>query len=91
MRQVIQSFIQAGGSIAATNDPTLRQYFALLASSFPSGADREWLRLFVGSLEDERTKFYEDYWVAQNRAHIGLVRAADSLWQGTYHERSAPF
>jgi hypothetical protein len=91
MRQVIQSFIQANGSIAATNDPTLRQYFALLASSFPSGADREWLRLFVESLEDERTKFYGDYWVAQNRAHIGFVRATDSLWQGTYHDKFRSF
>jgi hypothetical protein len=91
MRQVIQSFLQVNGSITATNDPTLRQFFALLASAFPVAADREWLRLFVQSLEDERVQFYDGYWSGQSRARIGLVRATDSLWQATYHDKFRAF
>ena len=87
MRQVIGLFFQAQGNPGATNDPTLRQFFAVLASSFPTAADREWLRLFTESLEDERQKFYESYWTSQNGARLGVVRAADSLWQGTYRPK----
>src|SRR5437763_8801743 len=82
MRQIIGLFLQAQGNPGATNDPTLRQFFAVLASSFPAAEDREWLRLFTESLEDERQKFYEAYWTSQNGARLGVVRAADSLWQG---------
>jgi len=91
MIQVIRLFIQAQGNIGATNDQATRQYFALLAGSFPTGADRDWLMTFVNSLDDERTKFYESYWVAQNRAHLALVRGADSLWQGVYHDKFRTF
>ena len=91
MRQVIGLFLQAQGNPGATNDPTLRQFFAVLASSFPAAADREWLRLFTESVEDERQKFYETYWTSQNGARLGVVRAADSLWQGSYRARLQRF
>lgn len=84
MKQVINLFLQAEGNPGATNDVTLRQFFAVLASSYQTGADREWLRTFTESLEDERRKFYETYWTSEHGARLGLVRATDSLWQGTY-------
>ena len=91
MRQVIGLFLQAEGNPGATNDPTLRQFFAVLASSFATAADREWLRLFTESLEDERQKFYEAYWTSQNGARLGVVRAADSLWQASYRAKLQRF
>lgn len=91
MVRVIRQFLQAQGNVGATNDPTTQQYFSLLAASYPSGGDRNWLRLFVNSLEDERSKFYEGYWLSQNRAHLPLVRAADSLWQATYRNKFGAF
>jgi hypothetical protein len=84
MKQVINLFLNADGNPGATNDATLRQYFAVLAQSYQTGADREWLRLFTESLEDERRQFYESYWTSEHGARISLVRATDSLWQGTY-------
>jgi hypothetical protein len=87
MKQVIGYFYQAQGNPGATNDQVLRQYFAVLASSFQTAADREWLRLFTESLEDERAKFYESYWLSQNSARIGVTRAVDSLWQGIYQPK----
>lgn len=87
MRQVIGLFLQAEGNPQATNDATLRQYFAVLASSYPVAADREWLRLFTESLEDERRLFYDSYWTAENGARLGVVRATDSLWQNTYRAK----
>jgi hypothetical protein len=91
MQQVIGLFLQAEGNPAATNDATVRQYFLVLASSFPAGADREWLRLFVESLEDERRRFYQEYWTSQHGARLALVRTADSLWQNNYRARLQRF
>jgi hypothetical protein len=91
MKQVISLFLQADGNPNATNDPTLRQFFAVLAASYQTGADREWLRNFTDALEDERRQFYESYWNTENAGRIGLIRATDSLWQGTYRAKLQRF
>ena len=91
MRQVIGLFLQAEGNPRAANDATLAQYFAVLAQSYPAAADREWLRLFSESLEDERRQFYDGYWNSENSARIGVVRETDSLWQGDYRLRLQRF
>lgn len=91
MQQVIDLFIRADGNPSSTNDATLRQYFLVLASSFPAAADREWLRIFVQSLEDERRRFYQEHWTAEHAGRLPLVRATDSLWQGTYRAKLQRF
>ena len=87
MRQVIDLFLRAEGNPAATNDPVLRQFFAVLASSFAAPADREWLRIFTESLEDERRQFYQQYWTSEHGGRLGYVRQVDSLWQNLYRPR----
>jgi hypothetical protein len=81
MRQVIALFTRTGGNPNATNDPATRTYFAILANAFPSAADREWLRTFTLSVEDERVRFYHDYWTEQQRLRAILMSHVDSLWQ----------
>lgn len=80
IQQVVPLFLRAEGDPGATNDPNLRMLFSVLASSFPSAADRDWLRLFVQSLADERTRFYDDYWRAEQQRRLPVRRAVDSLW-----------
>jgi len=84
LRQVVDLFLRAGGNPRATNDPALQQYFAVLGASFQSAADREWLRLFVESVDDESRKFYHEYWLSESRARAGTVARIDSLWQRTW-------
>jgi len=91
MQEVIGLFLRAEGNPGATNDAALRQYFAVLASSYATAADREWLRIFAESLEDERRRFYQEYWASENGARLALVRATDSLWQGTYRAKLRRF
>lgn len=81
MRQMIDYFVRAGGNPNATNDPTTRTYLTILAGAFPSAADREWLRTFTLSVEDERVRFYHDYWTEQQRLRASLLSHVDSLWQ----------
>ena len=84
LRQVVDLFLRAGGNPRATNDPALQQYFAVLGASFQSAADREWLRLFVESVDDESRKFYHEYWLSESRARAGTIARIDSLWQRTW-------
>lgn len=81
MRQVIDKFLAGNGSPASAGDQQTAAYFSLLGSTFPVGADREWLRLFVQSVDDESRKFYHDYWTAELRARANVVSHVDSLWQ----------
>jgi hypothetical protein len=81
MRQAVDVFIRANGDPRATSDQTLQQYIALLAGSFQSAADREWLRLLVAAVDDENQKFYHEYWTSESRARAGVVAHVDSLWQ----------
>jgi hypothetical protein len=81
LRVAIDLFMRANGNPNATNDPTRRTYIAILAASFPTGADREWLRLFAESMDDENRRFYHDYWMTESRSHVPAMARADTLWQ----------
>jgi hypothetical protein len=81
MRQMIDLFLRAGGNPGASNDPTTRTYIAVLASAFPVVADREWLRLFTASVDDESRRFYHDYWTTEARTHGSVIGQVDTLWQ----------
>lgn len=91
MRQVINLFIQVGGDPRSAADRATAQYFAVLAQSFATASDREWLRMFTESLEDERLKFYQQYWTSEHGQRIAVVRAVDSLWQRGYRQRLQRF
>jgi hypothetical protein len=79
LRQVVAAFLKAEGNPAhAGKQATM---VARLATYFPSAADRDWLRLFVESLEDERLRWYHSYWVGEQRKRNTTLDAVDSTWQ----------
>ncbi len=91
IQQVVNQFLRVGGDPRSTSDPNLQMLFGILASSYPTAADRDWLRLFVQSLADERTRFYHDYWMSEQTSHAAARRAVDSLWVGRYRARLERF
>ena len=91
IRQTADVFLRAEGDARATNDPTMRQLFAVLNGAFPSAADRDWLRLFVQSLSDENTRFYQAYWNEEQASRAPTRRAVDSIWQRTYRPQLQRF
>ena len=84
MRQAVDLFSRSNGNPRATNDQTLQTYIAILAASFPTAADREWLRLFVASVDDESRRFHHEYWTSEVRARAGVIARVDSSWQRTW-------
>ena len=81
IQQVVNLYLQAGGDPRAASDATLQQYFAVLNGAFPTGPDRDWLRLFVQSLADESARFYHSYWTSEQSAHAATRQAVDSAWR----------
>lgn len=81
MLQYINVFIEAEGDPRRGNSPQTQQAIAFLARNFPTGLDRDWLKLFSQSLQDENNKFYRTYWTQQQRERSAVIAAVDSVWE----------
>lgn len=87
MKEAIDLFQRAEGDPRRASNQETAQLLAFLAANFPTAADREWLRLFTISLEDEGKNFYESYWRQVQRERTPVIAAVDSLWQKVYRPR----
>ena len=84
-------FMRANGDPRAASDPQMQQELALLASLFPTPADRDWLRLFVQSLQDENTRFYRIYWSNEQESRGPALIAFRELWLSQYYPKLSRF
>jgi len=91
LTQVVDLFVRANGDPRAASSQQQAGAIAFLAAYFQTGADRDWLRLFVQSLNDESTKFYHSYWLQQQRERANVLELVDTLWQRTYRPRMQRF
>src|SRR4051812_11599831 len=91
LNSAVDLFIRANGDPRAASSQQQAGAIAFLAAYFPTGPDREWLRLFVQSLNDESNKFYHSYWVQQQRERSNVLDLVDTLWQRTYRPRMQRF
>ena len=87
----VSLFLRAEGDPGRASDQQQQAVIAFLAGTFRSRADRDWLELFARSLEDERARFYHEYWLAEQRARGPALAAVDSLWQRVYRPRLQTF
>lgn len=60
-----------------------RRAVLILRQMFPSAEDRDWLRTFMRSLEDEREQFYQAHWEEVQRRSVLAFAAADSALRST--------
>jgi hypothetical protein len=91
LTQTVDLFIRANGNPRAASSQEQASAIAMLAAYFQTPADRDWLRLFVQSLDDESSKFYHSYWVEQERERSNVLELVDTLWQRTYRPRMQRF
>lgn len=91
LSQAVDVFIRSEGDPRAASSQEQANVLAFLAAYFPSGPDRDWLRLFVQSLNDESTRFYHSYWTQQQRERSNVLELVDTLWQRTYRPRIQRF
>jgi hypothetical protein len=91
LSRTVDLFIRAEGNPRAASSQEQAAAIAFLAAYFQTGADREWLRLFMQSLDDESTRFYHSYWTQQQRERSNVLELVDTLWQRNYRPRMQRF
>ena len=90
-RQSADLFLRNNGEERSAGDLRSQQIIRLFAGYFPTQPDREWLRLFLQCVEDERTKFYISYWRAQTLARAAARSSVDSMWRNGYRQKLTRF
>jgi hypothetical protein len=83
--------VRVGGQPRAAGSQAGAFYVALLAASFPTAADREWVRVFTQSLAEEDERFYRQHWTAAQRTRAPALAAVEALWRDTYGRRFERF
>ncbi len=91
LRRAVDLFVRVEGEPRAAGSQEGAFYVALLAASFPTAADREWLRVFTQSLTEENDRFYRQYWTAAQRTQAPGLTAFEGLWRDTYGRRFERF
>jgi hypothetical protein len=85
------AFINSGGNPRAARGYEMEQEMAVLASTFRTQADRDWLRLFVQSLQDENDKFYHSYWGSEQQTRTAAFQAFQEAWASKYFPKLSRF
>ncbi|MEO7997471.1 MAG: hypothetical protein ABI852_08505 [Gemmatimonadaceae bacterium] len=87
LQKAIESFLQFQGDASKAPDRNTGVVISQLAQSFPTAADREWLRLFLAGVLDEKSRFYDAEYVRSSNARAATLAAVDSLWQKVYRPK----
>jgi hypothetical protein len=91
VRRAVDLFVRVNGEPRAAGSQAGAFYVALLAASFPTAADREWVRIFTQSLAEEDERFYRQYWTSAQRTRAPALAAVEALWRDTYGRRFERF
>jgi hypothetical protein len=91
LRQAIDLFLRAEGDPGRAGDRLAQEIIATFAQTFSTAADRDWLRLFALSLNDENERFYRSWWT-QRQTDLAPVRERiQSMWTTNYAAKFQPF
>jgi hypothetical protein len=91
MKYAIERFLQFEGDPRRAPDRETQARVALIASMFPTAADREWLRLFLAGLVDEQAQFFRAEHSRLMRSRAPVITSVDSLWQQVYRPKFERF
>lgn len=87
LRRGIEVFLQYQGDPSRAPDQNTAGLIQQLAASFPTAADRDWIRLFLAGVIDEQTRYYDAEYQRVLRARSNVVNAVESMWQNTYRAK----
>jgi hypothetical protein len=91
MRAAIDSYVRTNADPRAPSTVDQQAAYAVLASYFPTPADRAWLSLFASSLWDEQDKYYHSYWMQRQRAQGNVIDSVEAMWQHLMRPRIQRF
>lgn len=91
MKYAIERFLQFEGDPRRAPDRETQARVALIASMFPTSADREWLRLFLAGVLDEQERFFNAEHSRLVRTRASVITSVDSMWQQVYRAKFERF
>jgi len=91
LSNAVDLLVRSNGEPRRASDPVQQQEIALLASNFPSGADRDWARLFMQSLQDESTRFYHAYWTSEQQMRGAAYAQINQQWTAQWYPKLSRF
>lgn len=91
LSNAIDLLVRSNGEPRRANDPMQQQEIALLASNFPSAADRNWARLFMQSLQDESNRFYHAYWTSEQQVRGAAYAQVSQQWVAQWYPKLSRF
>ena len=91
LSQATTFFLQSGGNPRSASDPQMQRDIAVLAQTFATPAERDFLRLFVQSLQDESNRFYHAYWIAEQQRRVGGINAVEQQWRSAMYTKFKGF
>ena len=91
MKYAIERFLQFEGDPRRAPDRETQARVALIASMFPTSADREWLRLFLAGVLDEQERFFNAEHSRLVRTRASVITSVDSIWQQVYRAKFERF
>lgn len=77
LREGIDALLRVNGVVSRASGGE-RRAVMILQRMFPTAADRDWLRTFSISLDDEHRQFHDQYWQEQQREALTAFSFADS-------------
>lgn len=84
MRRGVERFLRDNGDVRGARSQEELRMYATIRTYFPTSEDRDWLRLFVQGLDDERSRFYRAYWIQQQQRRASQRSAVTALWANSY-------
>jgi len=91
MAYAIERFLEFAGDPRRAPDRETQARVALIASMFPTAADREWLRLFLAGVRCEQARFFNPQQSHLIRTRAPVSTSVDSLWQQVYRTKFERF
>ena len=91
MKYAIERFLQFEGDPRRAPDRETQARVVLIASMFPTSADREWLRLFLAGVLDEQERFFNAEHSRLVRTRASVITSVDSIWQQVYRAKFERF
>ena len=91
LQRAVTLFLDSNGDPRRAGTPQSARMVGFLASVYRTPADRDWLRLFMLGLDDERARFYDGYWHQQQGERAPVIAAVQAAWQQQALPKLQPF
>jgi len=91
MARSIDLALEVEGDARRVPDEVMSRAVRVVAAYFPTAADREWLRIYMRGLRDERDRFWLSWWTRRQQELAPVMARVDSLWQNDYRPKLQGF